>query len=115
MHLPRRLQIKKRVHGEGSPHTAPVLNNLAVTLRSQGRTEEAEPLLRKALDVMRHAKAWLMVPRWHSAWLCCGTITVALRTCHVASGELLLRKALDVLRQAKARLGCCRFPIYMAD
>ena len=47
------LDLSRREHGERSPETAIVLNNLAGLLRATSRYAEAEPLYRQALEIDR--------------------------------------------------------------
>ena len=47
------LELSHREHGERSPETARVLNNLAGVLRATGRSAEAEPFHRHALEIVR--------------------------------------------------------------
>ena len=47
------LELSHREHGERSPETARVLNNLARVLRATGRYAEAEPFHRHALEIVR--------------------------------------------------------------
>ena len=52
-HFEKLLELSHREHGERSPETARVLNNLARVLRATGRYAEAEPLYRHALEIDR--------------------------------------------------------------
>ena len=52
-HFEELLEISRHEHGEKSPKTATVINNLAASLRATGRYDEAEPLFRQALKVAR--------------------------------------------------------------
>ena len=47
------LELSHREHGERSPETARVLNNLARVLRATGQYAEAEPFHRQALEIVR--------------------------------------------------------------
>jgi tetratricopeptide (TPR) repeat protein len=47
------LDLRRRVLGEGHPHTATSYNNLAYNLWVQGQHAQAEPLFQKALDIQR--------------------------------------------------------------
>ena len=52
-HFEQLLEVSRNEHGEKSPETAGVFNNLAALLQTTGRYEEAEPLFRQALEIGR--------------------------------------------------------------
>ena len=45
------LELRKRLLGDNHPYVATSLNNLAGLYKSQGRYDQAEPLLHRALEI----------------------------------------------------------------
>ena len=94
-HFEELLELSHREHGERSPETATVLNNLAGVLWATGQYAEAEPLYRQALEIVRTA-----LGEEHPDYaLSLNNLAFVLgETDQCAEAESLYRQALEIVR-----------------
>ncbi len=103
------LELSHREHGERSPETATVLNNLAGVLRATGQYAEAEPRYRQALEIRRKTLGEEH-PRYAIGL---NNLAVLLRaTSRYAEAEPLYHQALEILRKTlgEEHPALCRQP-----
>ena len=95
-HFEELLELSHREHGERSPETAMVLNNLATVLWATGQYAEAESLSRQALEIARKT---LGKEHPHYARSLNNLATVLWATGQYAEAEPLSRQALEIARK----------------